>query len=200
MSLVPMFRQTISASQCAARGGQSSTHGPPLAFSSCNPPGYLPNTMARLGPNSSSSVEVTGIAGDPATSADEADLSFNVSANDVRARPGGGDYDPSANPDATLSLILRWSDTYNTPTLRAPATGSDLTYSVPVSCAASADPVLGSNCSTNTTADALAPGTILEGRRTVITLSRWWLYDSGLNANRGDGDDRMFAQSGIYIP
>jgi hypothetical protein len=71
---------------------------------------------------------------------------------------------------------------------------------VPVSCVATADPALGSNCSTNTTADALAPGTILEGRRTVITLSRWWLYDSGPNATRGNADDRMFAQSGIYVP
>src|SRR6185295_5684940 len=50
VSLVPALRQTISASQCGARGGTSSTHGLPLNFLSCNPPGYVPGTAARIGP------------------------------------------------------------------------------------------------------------------------------------------------------
>src|SRR5205814_6836717 len=41
-SLVPMLRQTISTTQCQARGGAVSTHGAPLSLPSCNPPGYVP--------------------------------------------------------------------------------------------------------------------------------------------------------------
>jgi hypothetical protein len=199
-SLVPMFRQTISTTQCASRGGQNGTHGSPLALPSCNPPGYLSNTMAKLGPASSAHVQATTIPGDRLTSADEADLSLVVNATDVRNRQGGGDYDPSPGTDVTLNLLIRLSDTYNGASLATPATTSDFIYPVPVACTASADPVAGSTCSTNATADALTPNTIREGKRTVMTTFRYWLYDSGLNATRGDADDRGFAQPGVYVP
>jgi hypothetical protein len=200
-SLVPAFRQTISSTQCQARGGTPSTHGAPLSLSSCNPPGYLPNTTARLGPQGSGSIQLAAVAGNIATLADEADLAFTVNATDVRDRRTGADYDPSAGgADVTLVPRPRISDTYNSPTLHHPATVRDLDFFVPVDCAATPDPLLGATCSASTSADAVLSGAIREGERTIWQAFRLWLRDSGANDVRGDTDDRLFAQSGVYIP
>jgi dipeptidyl aminopeptidase/acylaminoacyl peptidase len=197
--LVPAFRQTISSTQCAARGGMGSTHGAPLSLPSCNPPGYLPNTQARLGPGSTGSSVVTAVPGSLAPG-DQADLSVVVNATDIRSRATGGDYDPSpGGADVTISPVVRLTDTYNgTPTVR-PGTTMDFGYPIAVDCAATADPTAGSVCSANTSFDAVTPGAVSEYRATVMTVSRHWLYDSGANGVRGDGDDRQFAQSGIYV-
>src|SRR5205823_3631862 len=64
VSLVSNFRQTISTSQCTARGGLNSTHGAPLALPSCNPPGFTPGTVAHMGPGSSSWAQYAVIYGD----------------------------------------------------------------------------------------------------------------------------------------
>src|SRR5207249_938448 len=68
--LVPEFRQTISATQCQARGGSPSTHGAPLSLASCNPPGFLPGTRARFGPQTEGYVDLTAVPGDFATAPD----------------------------------------------------------------------------------------------------------------------------------
>jgi hypothetical protein len=199
VSLVPAFRQTISDSQCSATGRAASAHGPPFALPSCNPPGYVPGTAARLGPASVSSATLTALAGNPVTAADEADLALSLNATDVRSA-AGGDYDPSpSGADVTLVAKLRVSDTYNGASLEDPATVDDLEFRVPASCASSAGPQ-GSICSVNTSADAVTPSSIREGKSTALQVFRVRVNDSGTNGVRGDGDDRVFAQQGIYIP
>jgi hypothetical protein len=200
-ALVPAFRQTISNFQCQARGGANSTHGAPLAFSSCDPPGYLPNTVARLGPQAGGSIELTAVPGVPSTVADEADLAISVNASDVRDRRTGGDYDPSAGgPDATITPQFRISDTLNNPGQHQRATGEDIDFLVAVDCAPTPDPALGSDCTAATSADAIVAGSVKEGRNAVWQAYRIWLKDSGANNIRADADDRQFAQSGIYVP
>jgi hypothetical protein len=200
-ALVPAFRQTISTTQCRARGGTPSSHGAPLALSSCNPPGYLPNTQARMGPLAVASAQVTAIPGDLTTVSDEADLALVVNATDVRNSQSGADYDPApAGADVTIAPILRLSDTLNGAFLTASATTSDFAFPFVVSCTPTADPGTGSSCSANTSADAVTPGAIKEGKKAVLSANRFWLTDSGLNGTRGDGDDRTFAQQGLYVP
>lgn len=201
MSLVPAHRQTISSSQCTARGGVNSSHGAPLAFSSCNPPNYVPGTIAKLGTQSSASAQLSVVEGNLVSAADEADVSFGLTAPDVRDRQTGGDYLPSAaNPDVTMVQKLRLSDTLNGGSQTDPGTTTDFEFPVPAQCAATADPAVGSACSVATSADAVTPGSIKEGRDMMLQVFRVRLNDSGANATRGDGDDRVFAQQGIYIP
>jgi hypothetical protein len=196
VSLVPAFRQTISNAQCSSRGGQPSTHGSPLALASCNPPGYVAGTAARQGSLSDSSAALTALPGNPSTVGDEADLGIALDLNDVRDRQTGGDYVPNgAGPDVTLVAKLRLSDSNNGPD---PATLIDFDYSVGAECVGTADPVAGSTCSLATTADSLVPGTIVEGKRTVLQTFRIRVNDSGTNGVPGGGDDRVFAQQGIY--
>ena len=71
---------------------------------------------------------------------------------------------------------------------------------MPVDCSATPDPATGSTCSVGTSADGLAPGTITEGKATVIQTFRVRVRDSGVNGVRGDSDDKHFASQGIYVP
>jgi hypothetical protein len=199
--LVPNFRQTISATQCAARGGTNSTHGAPLALPSCQPPGYVPGTRAAQGSSSSSFAQLTAVPGDPGTAADEADVSISLNAGDIRDRGSGGDYLPNpSGPDVTLIELLRVSDFLNGPSLQDPATVTDFDFSVPVACAGTPSPAVGSDCDIATSADAVTPGMIPEGKSMVLQAFRVRLNDSGANGTPGDADDRSFSQQGIYIP
>lgn len=200
VALVPSFRQTIGTTQCQARGGAPSTHGAPLNFTSCDPPGYVPGTAARLGPGSSGFADLTVLEGDLVTAADEADVSVSLHASDVRDRQSGGDYLPSATgPDVTLKLKLRVSDDANGSPAVERGTITDFSFDVPVSCTATAG-IAGSTCDASTSADSVLPGMIREGKDTVIQAFRARLDDSGANRVRGDGDDRNFAMQGLYIP
>ena len=52
----------------------------------------------------------------------------------------------------------------------------------------------------DTTADTLTAGEIKEGKAMTVQLFRVRLNDAGANGTRGDADDRIFEQEGIYIP
>jgi plastocyanin len=201
VSLVPAHRQTISGTQCTARGGATSTHGAPLALTSCNPPAYAPGTVAKLGNLSVATAQLTVVEGNLVTAADEADVSIGLNATDVRDRSTNGDYVPNpSGPDTTLTEKLRLSDTLNGASQTDPATSTDFEFPVPAQCAPTADPVAGSSCSVATSADAVTPGVIKEGRDMIMQVFRARLNDSGVDATRGNSDDRAFAQQGIYIP
>jgi hypothetical protein len=199
--LVPAFRQTISASQCTARGGLNSTHGAPLSNASCNPPGFVPGTQAHFGPQSHSSAQLTAIAGNLFTAADEADLAVSATMNDIRAGSAtGADYDPSpSGGDVTLAVELRISDLDSGGSFTDPATVSDTDLLVPVNCTATAGPA-GSDCNANTSADAVTPGMIKEGRAMDLMAFRVRVNDAGADNIRGNADDKNFAMQGIYVP
>jgi hypothetical protein len=200
VALVPAFRQTISSTQCAARGGATSTHGAPLALTSCNPPAYVAGTMARLGPQATGSAQLTAVRGDLSTAADEADLSLVLSATDVRDRQSDADYTPNpSGPDVTLVYKLRVTDSANGSSQSDPATATDVDFEVPANCAATGGPE-GAGCSVSTSADGVMPDVIKEAKDMVLQTFRIRVDDAGQNAITGDGDDRNFAMQGIYIP
>jgi hypothetical protein len=201
ISLVPDFRQTISGTQCQARGGAASTHGSPLSLTSCNPPGYTPGTVADLGASAVADAALTTVPGDLATVPDEADVSMVLTASDVRARSSGGDYVPNpSGPDVTLVMKLRISDRLNGPSLTETATVVDFNFGVPVNCSPTASGSVGSDCDVMTSADAVVGGSIIEGKDSVFQVFRVRINDAGTNGGTGDADDRTFATQGIYIP
>jgi hypothetical protein len=140
--------------------------------------------------------------GDPTTPADEADVAIGLDATDVRnGSPTGSDYNPNASgSDVTLAMRLRITDQYNGASQTDPATASDLDFSVPVACAPTVDPAVGSSCSLDTTADAVQPGAVKEGKQAVLQVFRVRLSDSGADGVLGNSDDTLFAQQGVYIP
>jgi len=210
IAFVPNFRQTISSTQCTARGGAPSTHGTPLALPSCNPPAFGPGTQAHSGVKATSGADITVIPGDTdPTNGDQADVSLVGSATDVRQGSATGpDYDPNpSGADVTSVSKIRISDSYNTTgaqtcssTTSCEATVQDLDFTVPTACVATADPTIGSTCSVSTTADTVVPNVTKENKQAVVQVFRIRTKDAGANGIPGDTDDRDAFMQGIYIP
>jgi glucose/arabinose dehydrogenase len=199
VSLVPAFRQTVSETQCSARGGLNGTHGAPLSAPSCNPPQYRPGATAHIGPGGSGAAMLTAVPGDPATSANEADLALSLRLSDVRSA-AGGDYQAAASgPDVALAAGLRLSDDVNGPLRALEATVRDLELPLRAECAPSADTSMGSTCSATSTMNAIAPGAMIEERDSVIQVFKVYVEDAGVDGSLGSADDRPFAQQGFFV-
>jgi hypothetical protein len=187
VSLVPAYRV------CQA---PNRVHGPPLAFASCNPP--APESPAlTVGthdangrpPRSVSSARLGVRAGDPHTSADEADVKVAVTAGDVRE---AGTLDDHTG-ELTARVQLRITDRDNTAPPAGepePATVSDFPLDMPVQCVATAGDA-GATCATSTTVEAVIPGAVSEGRRAIWAFGQVELLGP---------DERPFLRQGIFIP
>jgi hypothetical protein len=166
------------------------------------PPALTTGAIAHFGAQAAGSADIISVPGDPSTPADEADVMISAHAGDIRAGGASGpDYDPNPGaPDMALAFNLRISDTYNGAALDEPATVTDVDLLAPISCDATSDPSLGASCDAATSADALTPGFVGEGRRTVLQVHRVRLRDSGPDGVLGNSDDKGSAMQGIYVP
>jgi hypothetical protein len=197
VSLVPAFRQ--SGTGANPTNGQ---HSPPLGVPATLPPKPASN-VAAVGNTSIGSATMTVVPGNQVSSTDEADITYSGGINDVRAgNPSGADYNPNASgPDLTLITRARLSDLQNGPTGgTSGGTTTDLDLpGVPIDCVNTAGPE-GSTCNLSTSADAVTPGVVKEAAQTSSQVFRVRVNDSGPDGVRGNGDDTLFAQQGIYIP
>jgi hypothetical protein len=210
VAYVPNFRQTISTTQCTARGGLNSTHGAPLALPSCNPPAFAPGTQVHAGVKAVGGADVTVVPGDTDPgNGDQADVALVGQATDVRAGSATGpDYDPNpSGADVTSLAKIRISDHFNTTTgqpcaatTSCPATVQDLDFTVPVACTTTADPTIGSTCAVSTSADTVVPDVTKENKNSIVQVFRLRAKDAGANGVPGDTDDRDATMQGIYIP
>jgi plastocyanin len=191
VSLVPVFKP------CGSGGNGS--HSPPLAVGSCGPPVTL--AVAHVGSQGTGSAQLSVTPGNPNTAADEADVALTASSTDVRdGSATGPDYGPNPRgPDMTLVTRFRITDLSNGTSQTDPATAAEIDFSVPVDCATTTGSG-GSNCTASTTADAVMPGVIKEGRSMVIQVFRVRLNDSGPDNTRNNADDTLFEQQGIFEP
>jgi hypothetical protein len=195
VSLVPSYRQTISATQCTASGRAVSTHGPPLSLPSCNPPAFPPGTQAFFGPKSRGYVHYVALGSDVSVIGSITDLQDSADA----------DYDPNASgPDITILSKLRISDRGSSATgfgcsPTCPGTVQDVDFATPVNCIGNSDPTTGSTCSVVTSFNALTPSMVVPGARTDIQVFRFRLKDSGPNGTRGDADDKEFGMTGYVV-
>jgi TolB protein len=187
VSLVPTYEACTSPNR---------THGPPLAFGSCNPPQPRSSTLTigtpdanGQAPKSQADVWLRVLPGNPATPADEADVRLSGSITDVRVASDLSDYTGALEARVTLRI----TDKDNTPDPGGAgvATVEDLAYSFPISCAATSDTTVGGACTFDTTADALVPGTARERTRAIWELGQLAIHD----ANGG-----AFMRQGIFVP
>jgi hypothetical protein len=62
-------------------------------------------------------------------------------------------------------------------------------------------PCAGSSCALATTANALAPGLILEGKRSVWELGQVKVYDGGSDGLASTtSDNTLFMDEGVFVP
>ena len=58
----------------------------------------------------------------------------------------------------------------------------------------------GSTCSAATTADALIPGFVVEGKRSVWQLDKVEVFDGGPDGDVATPDNTLFATQGVFVP
>lgn len=194
VSLVPAYQQCTSPNR---------THGAPLASGSCAPPAQAssfltvgtPDANGTTAANSVAFARFDVLAGNPATPADEGDVKVAFSASDVRNKSDLGDY------TGQLKLVtdLRLTDRDNGPTELGTAQDLSLSYTVPCTTT-STDNTIGSRCALNTTADALAAGTVKESMRTIWQIGKVNAFDGGADGVASTNPNTLFLTQGYFVP
>ena len=196
ISLVPAYLKCTAPNR---------THGPPLASPSCSPPAQLSHYATAGTPDANGqpaklvgSVRMDRVVGDPLTLADEADIALAASVTDIRNKADVSDYTSELQVTATVRI----TDSDNGgPSGTDTGTVSDLSFSFTVPCAASGETTVGSTCAATTTADALVPNTIREGKRAIWQLGQVQVTDGGEDGLASTTTDNMlFLKQGIFVP
>jgi hypothetical protein len=202
VSLVPGFNRCTSGNR---------THGSPLSYPSCALPQQSSSVLTIGSPDANGAkanftgvVHFTAIGGNASTETDEADVRVQVTLNDIRNKPSLSDYVGRLLVRSGLQI----TDNSNAPETPEPGTVQTINYQVPVDCVATSSSSIGGSCSLNTTADAIVPGTVIEGRRSVWELGQVEVRDAGPNGTGyancppvcGDGDETTFLREGVFVP
>lgn len=183
------------------------THGPPLAFPSCNPPGQAssfvtvgtPDANPPTPANSTGFVKYQVNAGNPGLP-DDQDVGFTLTITDVRTQ--GSPYNDYAGELQATSTV-RITDHNNSPTPGGgnhPATVIDIEYPVTLPCVTTSSNSIGSTCSIFTTFDAILDGSASEGHREVWELGQVRVYDGGADGLVSTTPNTLFAAQGVFIP
>jgi hypothetical protein len=194
VSLVPAYESCVDP---------NTRHGAPLAFDACNPPVPASARLTVGTPEANGAparsighVRLDVVVGNPATTADEADIRLELSLTDVRRATSLVDYEGEVEAIASLRL----TDTLNGPERTDPATTMDFPLSLPTPCVATADESIGATCSIRATTDALVPGFMTEERRTVIKVSDVEVTDGGADDSAATDPNDVFAWQGVFVP
>ena len=207
VSMVPAYNQ------CAA---PNRTHGPPLAFPSCNPPVQSSSSITVGSPdangaaaNSEGFVKLEVIVGVPGPP-DDSDVAITANITDVRCKAGttacgsanaadGADYTGALQGNATIRI----TDHFNAVAAGGgtdPATVVDIPYPIAASCAATASTAIGATCSANTSANAAVPGAVKDGKRAIVEVGQIQVSDGGPDGIVGTTPNTLFSVQGIFIP
>ena len=194
VSLVPAYQQCTAGNR---------THGPALAFPSCNPPVQRSGQLTVGTPDANGQaakfdgvVRYDVIVGNPGTTADEADVGLRVAVDDVR-QTNLADY----TGQLQASAALRLTDRDNPGSAGSPVgTVQDNTFAWTVPCTATADTTVGSTCAVTTSADAVTPGAVKEGLRSLWQLGQVQVFDGGSDGVAATTPNTLFAVQGVFVP
>jgi hypothetical protein len=195
VSLVPAY---------TACGAPNRTHGPPLAFASCNPPTQESSELTvgtadanGAAANSTGFARYGVIVGTPG-GVDDSDVRFTFQLTDVRHQGTLADY----TGELQATAVLRVTDRLGGPATPPPGeagTVTDFERSLTVQCAATGS-TAGATCSGTTTLDALVPGTVPEGKRSIWAFGRVQVNDGGADGIVSTTPNTLFAVQGVFVP
>jgi Putative esterase len=170
------------------------THGAPLAFGSCSPPGQASDqlTVGTPDANGKASNSVGFVRYDVVPG----DVRMSVSITDVRNKSDLSDYTGQLQVDQSLRI----TDSQNGSAPNQAGTVQDTHFPVTVPCTGTADATSGSSCAVSTTADAVVPGALSAGSRAIWELGQIGVYDGGPDGLAGTQPNTLFADQGIFIP
>jgi TolB protein len=166
------------------------THGAPLAFDSCAPPTQT-STELTLGTPDANGLPAATV-GSVRYRIATGDVKIDVNISGVLAEPSLAPY----GGELALAHAFRITDRDNTPNPGGPGPGTvqDASFGATLPCAAG-------TCTLATTANALAPGAVVQGRRTIWQVGQVDVYDGGADGIASTtGDNTLFMVEGVFIP
>jgi hypothetical protein len=186
--LVPAYQGCSSSNR---------THGAPLSFPSCAPPIQASQALTIGTPDANGqpaasigSVTLRVFSCPLCEAPINADVRISASLSDVRNRADLTDY----TGELQGLLALRITDRFNSASSMDPpvdaATVQDLSFKFAVPCAATSD-ATGGACDVSTSANALEPGSVNDGDRTIWEVGQVSLYDA---------NGAAFASQGVFVP
>jgi len=184
ISLVPAY------AECT---GPNRTHGPPLAFGSCNPPAPASNHITIGTPAQSvSSAHVRAVPANSQTGA-AADVRLTVLATDVRRSSDLADYMGELQAAQTLRITDRLNPA-------ARGTMADYVFRVTMPCTATASTSEGASCAVATTANAVIPNAVRGNIRSVWDWGAVKVFDGGPDGVASTLDNSLFLTQGLFVP
>ena len=210
-SLVPSYNACTAPNR---------THGPPLAFPSCNPPAQASGqaTVGTADANGAPSnftgyfyiYVQAGVPGPP----NDSDVPIRMELSDVRCVPTGsscGAANATGPADYAGELrfryAIRFTDHWNAVAPGGgsdPATMQDAEITLDPSavlCGGTASTSTGSTCNLYTSYNAFHPGLILDGKRLNEEIDDFTIYDGGPDGDANTlGDNTVFLRPGLFIP
>ncbi len=188
-------------------------HGGGLPGPSCTPPA-LGSASLTTGTPDSNGAEANMTAGYRATVCEggacgAGDVLFSFSATDVRCAAGtapcgpantasGADYTGELRVTSSLRITDRLNGGSGT---TAMATGPDTPFPVTVQCTGTADASIGARCALDTSANAVVPGAVPSGARSLWEMGSLSVFDGGPD---GDVDtaagNALFLTQGLFAP
>ena len=192
----PVYASLVPAhSPCTA---PNRTHGAPLSFGACGPPTPTSANLTvgtpdanGLRANSIGFMELrvrVGALGGP----DDSDVRIKLGVQSVYRASDLADYTGELEARTSLRLTDKRGG--------IASTTIDIPLSFVVPCSGTADPGAGGNCAIDTTADALRPGFVPEGERSLWGLDQAQVYDGGADGiGSTTGDNTVFAVQGVFV-
>jgi acyl-homoserine-lactone acylase len=194
---------TIAYRECDTASANR-THSGGITAPACNPAVQVSDhltvgTRDANGPDPKSVGSVRYIVhpGTSATPEDDADVQMAFSMTDVRKKSDISDYTGTVQIDQ----LMRITDRANGSAFDEPATTTDIPFPFEAPCQATSDQSIGSTCAVDTTADALIPGSAVEGKRAIWELGAITVYDGGADGQAStSADNTLFARQGVFVP
>jgi len=190
-------------------------HGPPIAFPSCNPPVQSSPYVTVGTPdangapaNSTGLLKMKVQVGTPGPPEDS-DIILMGSLTDLRCNTSTacGSANAAAGPDYTGSIqgtaTIRISDHWNAIAAGGgpdPATMVDVPFPVDTTCVSTAATTIGSTCTINTSANAVVPQSVKDGKRANIEVGAVQINDGGVDGITATTPNGRFATAGLFVP
>ena len=190
--LVPAYQQCTSSNR---------THGPPLAFPSCNPPApHTPRLTIGVGDGSpafargSGFVRLDVLVGAPGPPNDS-DVNIRVNLTNVMRANDLSEYTGSLRAE----LAVRRTDRE---TVGGSSTSTDFRFALTVPCVGTPGSSLdASTCNSFTSANAVVPGAIVDGARAIWALDKVRVYDGGPDEDADtEAGNSLFMTQGVFAP
>jgi predicted acyl esterase len=177
-------------------------HSLSLAGGSCGPPAQASGELT-VGTRDANGEEVRSVGsvrfdlvpGAQGTPADDTDIAAAFSMTDVR-QSDLSDY----TGELQVRSSARITDRANGDGAPEPATVQDMPLPVTAPCAATASAQEGATCSVSTSFDAIAPGSVPEGQRSIWQLGQVEVLDGGPDGLASTTPNGVFARQGLFAP